>query len=114
MEQAKDYIDYANNLEAQEAARQAAAAQAATASSNIAIYETPTYNNSDGGGGGGGIDYSVGSIVGYNGWYYYDSWGASPAGNYWSGESGAVYIDGYTDTDYKGDFGIHISSVDGD
>lgn len=52
MEQAKDYIDYANNLEAQEAAKQAAAAQAATASSNIAIYETPTYYSSDGGGGG--------------------------------------------------------------
>lgn len=71
MTNAKTFVDYANQLKAEKAAEQAAAAQAATATTTSG--SSGTYVNTDTGGDNGGVDYSVGSVVGYNGWYYYDS-----------------------------------------
>lgn len=74
------------------------------------INEIESGRNSSGGGGGGSVSTDVGAVVGFTGSYYYDSWGARPAGHYYSGQAGAVYIDSYTNTRNKGEYGIHISS----
>lgn len=79
-------------------------------------------NNGGASGGGGGGDASnarVGTIVGYRGQYYYDSWGKRPAGHLYAGQARAVVIDSYSSRDYggrsssTGDFKVHIKSADG-
>ena len=79
-------------------------------------------NNGGASGGGGGGDASnarVGSVVGYRGQYYYDSWGKRPAGHLYAGQARAVVIDSYSSRDYggrsssTGDFKVHIKSADG-
>jgi len=51
--------------------------------------------------------------------YFYDSWGTSPAGNYYSGVPGGVIIDGYSGSEYggrasfHGGFGVHLAGADG-
>ena len=79
-------------------------------------------NGSGSGGGGGGGDASnarVGTIIGYRGQYYYDSWGKRPAGHLYAGQARAVVVDGYSSREYggsssgTGDFKVHIKSADG-
>lgn len=75
--------------------------------------------SSGGGGGGGASNARVGSVVGYRGQYFYDSWGKRPAGNLYAGQSKAVVIDSYSSRDYggrssgTGEFKVHIKSADG-
>lgn len=72
-------------------------------------------------GGAAGISDGIqkGDIVGYNGKYYYDSWGKSPAGRMYSGQAGKVMVDSYSNVKYggnqtnTGDYGVHISSLAG-
>lgn len=82
------------------------------------------YKNGSGSGGGGGSGSladgaQVGDWVGFNGWYYYDSWGASPAGNHYSGQAGSVRIDNYSNTRYGGSarqtggYDVHITGANG-
>ena len=82
----------------------------------------PGDGGSNGGGGGGssnGGNFKVGDLVGYKGSYYYDSWGASPTGNLFAGQSGAVKIDSYSSKKYggnqsvTGDYSVHISTPSG-
>lgn len=78
-------------------------------------------SGSGGEGGAAGISDGIqkGDIVGYNGKYYYDSWGKSPAGKLFSGQAGKVVVDKYSNTKYggtqskTGDYGVHISSLSG-
>ena len=76
-------------------------------------------NNGGSSGGGGASNARVGSIVGYRGQYFYDSWGKHPAGNLYAGQARAVVIDSYSSRDYggrssgTGEFKIHIKSADG-
>lgn len=52
-------------------------------------------------------------------WYYYDSWGASPAGRLYNGVKHGVIIDSYSNTKYGGTisqtgaYDVHIKSADG-
>ena len=68
--------------------------------------------------GGDGIP-RVGDVVTFTGSYYYDSWGARPAGNLYSGVPGGVVIDSYSGSEYGGQsrfhggYGVHIKSADG-
>lgn len=76
-------------------------------------------NNGGSSGGGGASNARVGSVVGYRGQYFYDSWGKHPAGNLYAGQSKAVVIDSYSSRDYggrssgTGEFKVHIKSADG-
>lgn len=51
--------------------------------------------------------------------YYYDSWGATPAGNLYNGYANGVVIDDYSSTEFggqsgfHGDYSVHIKSADG-
>lgn len=64
------------------------------------------------GGGGGALSdgIQVGDWVGYNGSYFYDSWGRTPAGNLFAGQPGAVQVDSYSFPRNGGDFNIHINN----
>ena len=61
----------------------------------------------------------VGDKVTLTGWYYYDSYGQSPAGKKYSGVPGGVVIDAYSSKKYggngnrTGDYDVHIRSADG-
>ena len=61
----------------------------------------------------------VGDTATLSGWYYYDSWGSSPAGNRYSGVKNGVVIDAYSASKYGGNarytggFDVHIKSADG-
>ena len=61
----------------------------------------------------------VGDKATLTGWYYYDSWGKSPAGNRYSGVKNGVVIDAYSASKYGGNgrntggFDVHIKSADG-
>lgn len=61
----------------------------------------------------------VGDRVTLSGWYYYDSYGTSPAGNRYSGVANGVVIDSYSASKYGGSgknvgsYDVHIKSADG-
>lgn len=61
----------------------------------------------------------VGDRVTLSGWYYYDSYGKSPAGNRYSGVKNGVVIDAYSAKKYGGNgrntgrYDVHIRSADG-
>lgn len=61
----------------------------------------------------------VGDRVTLSGWYYYDSYGKSPAGNRYSGVKNGVIIDAYSAKKYGGNgrntggYDVHIRSADG-
>lgn len=61
----------------------------------------------------------VGDKATLTGWYYYDSYGKSPAGNRYSGVKNGVVIDAYSASKYGGNgrntggFDVHIKSADG-
>lgn len=61
----------------------------------------------------------VGDKATLTGWYYYDSYGKSPAGNRYSGVKNGVVIDAYSASKYGGNgrntggFDVHIRSADG-
>lgn len=61
----------------------------------------------------------VGDTATLSGWYYYDSWGSSPAGNRYSGVKNGVIIDAYSASKYGGSarytggYDVHIKSADG-
>ena len=61
----------------------------------------------------------VGDKATLTGWYYYDSYGKSPAGNRYSGVKNGVIIDAYSAKKYGGNgrntggFDVHIKSADG-
>ena len=103
--QAKNAKDAAQAAEERRRAEEAAAALAAANSSNS--------SNSDSGAGSGSDKdgtASVGDVVGYNGRYYYDSYGKAPAGSKYSGVADGVVIDKMNDNAY----GVHIHSADGE
>lgn len=68
--------------------------------------------------GGDGVP-KVGDKVTLKGWYYYDSYGQSPAGNRYSGVKNGVVIDSYSASKYGGKgknvggYDVHIKSADG-
>lgn len=68
--------------------------------------------------GGDGIP-KVGDKATLSGWYYYDSYGTSPAGNRYSGVKNGVIIDSYSARKYGGQgknvggYDVHIKSADG-
>lgn len=78
-------------------------------------------SGSGAGGGTGTGDLSdgiqVGDLAGYNGQYYYDSWGKRPAGSNFAGQANAVRIDEWSSTAFggsagvTGNFGVHISQA---
>ena len=61
----------------------------------------------------------VGDTATLSGWYYYDSYGKSPAGNRYSGVKNGVVIDAYSASKYGGKgknvggYDVHIKSKDG-
>lgn len=61
----------------------------------------------------------VGDKATLTGWYYYDSYGKSPAGNRYSGVKNGVVIDAYSASKYGGKgknvggYDVHIKSADG-
>lgn len=61
----------------------------------------------------------VGDTATLSGWYYYDSYGKSPAGNRYSGVENGVVIDAYSASKYGGKgkntgaYDVHIKSKDG-
>lgn len=68
---------------------------------------------------GGDGNPRVGDRVTLSGWYYYDSYGKSPAGNRYSGVKNGVVIDAYSAKKYGGNgnrtgsYDVHIKSADG-
>lgn len=105
--QAKNAKDAAQAAEEQRRAEEAArAAAAANSSSGSGSSSSSSDSGSDASKDGVA---SVGDVVGYNGKYYYDSYGKAPAGSKYSGVSDGVVIDKMNDNSY----GVHIHSADG-
>ena len=103
--QAKNAKDAAQAAEERRRAEEAAAALAAANSSNSSSSDSGASSGSDKDG-----TASVGDVVGYNGRYYYDSYGKAPAGSKYSGVADGVVIDKMNDNAY----GVHIHSADGE
>lgn len=103
--QAKNAKDAAQAAEERRRAEEAAAALAAVNSSNSSSSDSGAGSGSDKDG-----TASVGDVVGYNGRYYYDSYGKAPAGSKYSGVADGVVIDKMNDNAY----GVHIHSADGE
>lgn len=103
--QAKNAKDAAQAAEERRRAEEAAAALAAANSSNSSSSDSGAGSGSDKDG-----TASVGDVVGYNGRYYYDSYGKAPAGSKYSGVADGVVIDKMNDNAY----GVHIHSADGE
>lgn len=105
--QAKNAKDAAQAAEEQRRAEEAARA-AAAANSSSGSGSSSSSSDSGSGASKDGVA-SVGDVVGYNGKYYYDSYGKAPAGSKYSGVSDGVVIDKMNDNSY----GVHIHSADG-
>lgn len=103
--QAKNAKDAAQAAEERRRAEEAAKAMAAANSSNSSSSDSGAGSGSDKDG-----TASVGDVVGYNGRYYYDSYGKAPAGSKYSGVADGVVIDKMNDNAY----GVHIHSADGE
>lgn len=103
--QAKNAKDAAQAAEERRRAEEAAAALASANSSNSSSSDSGAGSGSDKDG-----TASVGDVVGYNGRYYYDSYGKAPAGSKYSGIADGVVIDKMNDNAY----GVHIHSADGE
>ena len=103
--QAKNAKDAAQAAEERRRAEEAATALAAANSSNSSSSDNGAGSGSDKDG-----TASVGDVVGYNGRYYYDSYGKAPAGSKYSGVADGVVIDKMNDNAY----GVHIHSADGE
>jgi hypothetical protein len=124
------------NKRADELAEQLAQEQQENANLSNALLIATTSSDTTGSGGSGSgsgtggngrnsdgsVDVSslrTGQVFGFNGLYYYDSWGKNPSGNMYAGQSGAVVIDSFSASKYggnaaqTGDFDVHISSVAG-
>lgn len=105
--QAKNAKDAAQAAEEQKRAEEAAKAAAAANSSNSSV--SSSSSSSSGAGSSKDGTASVGDVVGYNGKYYYDSYGKAPAGSKYSGVTDGVVIDKMNSNTY----GVHIHSADG-
>lgn len=103
--QAKNAKDAAQAAEERRRAEEAAKAMSAANSSNSSSSDSGAGSGSDKDG-----TASVGDVVGYNGRYYYDSYGKAPAGSKYSGVADGVVIDKMNDNAY----GVHIHSADGE
>ena len=68
---------------------------------------------SGGSGSGGSTDTSNGSVVGYSGRYYSDSWGNGPSGNWFADQPGAVRISSFSRRSGYGDYNIHLETLNG-
>ena len=111
--------DYANQVKDLQNQLEKEQMEDAAASSPIIIDTSknptgpPEGSGAEQGGGGGGAlsdGVQVGDWVGYNGSYFYDSWGRTPAGNLFAGQPGAVQVDSYSFPRNGGDFNIHINN----
>jgi hypothetical protein len=58
-------------------------------------------------------DKSNGSIVGYSGRYYSDSWGGGPSGNWFADQPGAVRISSFSRRSGYGDYNVHLETLNG-
>ena len=112
--------ELANKLTAKEQENAVLTAQVAE------MQEQLGYQNGSGSGGAGGAasglsDVKAGSVVGFNGWYYYDSYGQAPAGKMYSGQRGAVRVSSFSASPYGnnseapnyGNYKIHIETKSG-
>ena len=68
---------------------------------------------SGGSGSGGSTDTSNGSVVGYSGRYYSDSWGNGPSGNWFADQPGAVRISSFSRRSGYGDYNVHLETLNG-
>lgn len=68
---------------------------------------------SGGSGSSGSTDTSNGSVVGYSGRYYSDSWGNGPSGNWFADQPGAVRISSFSRRSGYGDYNVHLETLNG-
>ena len=90
-----------------------------SASCSVTVTAKPKSTKPSGSTSGGDGIPKVGDKVTLSGWYYYDSYGKSPAGNRYSGVKNGVIIDAYSAKKYGGNgrntggYDVHIRSADG-
>lgn len=90
-----------------------------SASCSVTVTAKPKPTKPSGSTSGGDGKPRVGDRVTLSGWYYYDSYGKSPAGNRYSGVKNGVVIDAYSAKKYGGNgnrtgsYDVHIKSADG-
>ena len=90
-----------------------------SASCSVTVTAKPKPTKPSGSTSGGDGVPKVGDRATLTGWYYYDSYGKSPAGNRYSGVKNGVIIDAYSAKKYGGNgrntggFDVHIKSADG-
>lgn len=90
-----------------------------SASCSVTVTAKPKPTKPSGSTSGGDGIPKVGDKVTLSGWYYYDSYGKSPAGNRYSGVKNGVIIDAYSAKKYGGNgrntggYDVHIRSADG-
>lgn len=90
-----------------------------SASCSVTVTAKPKASKPSASTSGGDGKPRVGDRVTLSGWYYYDSYGKSPAGNRYSGVKNGVIIDAYSAKKYGGNgrntggYDVHIRSADG-
>ena len=90
-----------------------------SASCSVTVTAKPKPTKPSGSTSGGDGIPKVGDKATLTGWYYYDSWGKSPAGSLYSGVKNGVVINSYSNKKYggtarvTGDYDVSISSADG-
>ena len=91
-----------------------------SASCSVTVTAKPKPTKPSGSTSGGDGKPRVGDKATLTGWYYYDSYGKSPAGNRYSGVKNGVIIDAYSAKKYGGNgrntggFDVHIKSANGE
>lgn len=114
--------ELADKLTAKEQENANLTAQVGQLKDQIDAYENGGSGSGSGGGNAQGLkDVKAGSVVGFTGMYYYDSYGQRPAGNQFEGKKRAVKVSNFSASPYGnnseapnyGNYKIHIETKSG-
>ena len=114
--------ELAGKLTAKEQENANLTAQVGQLKDQIDAYKNGGSGSGSGGGNAQGLkDVKAGSVVGFTGMYYYDSYGQTPAGNNYAGKKRAVKVSAFSASPYGnnseapnyGNYKIHIETKSG-